>query len=237
LYLFVIQILELMQVQQQEARHILIPVDIKLTNSQLREASLSKRINKKMALSIGTGITIGGGISFDIPTPGAPSTVEILLVAGGGAGGGSGGGAGGLLYYGSETPKTPNGSARSVSASTVYTITIGGGGTSSGNGSNTSISGTGLSLTALGGTGSTVAGQTGGSGNGADRTNPSIIGFGTAGQGYNGGTGNSGNNSSGGGGGAGGLGGNSGANGKHLYHIPMTVDDMHGTDTLIVGEI
>jgi len=155
-----------------------------------------------------SGAVLGSGP----PTPGT-AFVEILLVAGGGAGGGSGGGAGGLLYYGSETPKTPNGSARIVSASTVYTITIGGGGTSSGNGSNTSISGTGLSLTALGGTGSTVAGQTGGSGNGADRINPSIIGFGTAGQGYNGGTGNSGNNSSGGGGGAGGLGGNSGANG------------------------
>lgn len=81
------------------------------------------------------------------------SSIEYLVVSGGGSGagygtqvGGGGGGAGGLLTGNS-----------SVSSSTTYTITIGSGGAGvatnlSGNyGSNSSISGTGLSISTIGG--------------------------------------------------------------------------------------
>lgn len=81
------------------------------------------------------------------------NSIEYLVVSGGGSGaghgtqvGGGGGGAGGLL-----TGNT------SVSGSIVYTVTVGAGGAGvatnlSGNyGSNTSISGTGLSVSTIGG--------------------------------------------------------------------------------------
>ena len=53
--------------------------------------------------------------------------VETLVIAGGGGGGENydgGGGAGGLLYYGAETPKTPNGAAFDLTVSKVYTATV-----------------------------------------------------------------------------------------------------------------
>lgn len=99
----------------------------------------------------------------ELPPEGA--LVDLLLVAGGGGGGstqsgdggGAGGGAGGLLYYGLETPKTPNGARVLLSYGTTYTVTIGAGGTggvTSGigtNGVNSAFSGTGISYTAIGG--------------------------------------------------------------------------------------
>jgi len=142
--------------------------------------------------------------------------VETLLVAGGGAGSGGGGGAGGLLYYGSETPKTPNGSALGLQTGVTYSITVGGGGTSSSNGSNSVMSGTNFTtLTAVGGGagGGGLNGGNGGSGGGAPRIIPTGIGLGTTGQGNNGGTGVDANNASGGGGGAGAVGGNAGGAG------------------------
>lgn len=68
---------------------------------------------------------------------GGPVMVRLLLIAGGGGGGwtgsgeggGAGGGAGGLLYYGTETPKTPNGGELTFSSGVTYTISIGAGGT------------------------------------------------------------------------------------------------------------
>ena len=89
----------------------------------------------------------------------ALTNVEILIVAGGGGGAsqGGGGGAGGLLYYGSETPKTANGSAQSLSAGT-YTITVGAGGSIgsaavAGSGGNSSVVGGSINFVALGGAG------------------------------------------------------------------------------------
>jgi len=90
-----------------------------------------------------------------------PITGRILMVAGGGGGGsnggeGGGGGAGGLLYYGTETPKTVNGSEQTFSPGTTYTITVGSGGRgadawtppNSANGTNSSLTGGSLSLSA-----------------------------------------------------------------------------------------
>ena len=63
-----------------------------------------------MAFIIGSGITIGTGISFIDGLPTAPPTVEYLVVAGGGGGGstpyngGSGGGGGSV-----SRPKRSNG--------------------------------------------------------------------------------------------------------------------------------
>ena len=56
--------------------------------------------------------------------------LEVLIVAGGGGGGADnagGGGAGGLLYYGTETPKTPNGGALTKSVGS-YNVVGGNGG-------------------------------------------------------------------------------------------------------------
>ena len=139
-------------------------------------------------------------------------SVETLVTAGGGSGGETydgGGGAGGLLYYGAETPKTPNGAAFDLTVSKVYTVTIGAGGVKIGNGSNTQFSGFNIStqLAIGGGHGQVAAGGSGGGrghGGGAG-------GAGTTGQGSNGGSGVycAPGYPSGGGGGAGGAGGNS----------------------------
>ena len=165
-------------------------------------------------------------------------TAEILIIAGGGGGGtgggeGGGGGAGGLLYYGSETPKTPTGSAITLASGQTYTATIGAGGTGTtsygangGNGTsggNSTFTGSGLSLTTAlgGGTGGNypdngsghghgVAGGSGGGGGGNSSAGGSqTAGAGTSGQGFAGGAGhNNGSNQfeGGGGGGAGGVG-------------------------------
>jgi hypothetical protein len=175
-------------------------------------------------------------------------TAEILVVAGGGAGGaGGGGGAGGLLYYGTESVTnrtTPNGIAQTLTRGTTYTVTIGAGGTVAGGGNlgsialqgaNTSVTGTSISMTAIGGgagatsvttygggaAGSGFKGANGGSGGGAGGNNvgdgfsiPGGAGTGTTTvdrQGYNGGNCPSVSNSpAGGGGGAGGAGGGGG---------------------------
>ena len=151
------------------------------------------------------------------PTTG-PQTIDYLVVAGGGSGAGygtavsgAGGGAGGLLS-----------SSVAITSGATYTIAIGAGGTGTGvglngignNGANSSISGTGISVTSIGGGGGGFFGQSagsGGSGGGTTgATGGGTPGTGTAGpprQGYNGalGTGNLGSNpcTGGGGGGAG----------------------------------
>lgn len=159
--------------------------------------------------------------NFVVPT-GFSTNVESLIVAGGGGGGlhsGGGGGAGGLLYYGAETPKTPNGSAIAVSAQT-YSIVVGAAGASSG-GNYQVVSGEGgdggdssaLGYTATGGGGGASGGNpaaagNGGSGGGGGRG--IAAGTGTAGQGNDGGfpnTGQSPNYPGGGGGGSAQVGG------------------------------
>lgn len=146
------------------------------------------------------------------------TSVEVLVVAGGGSGAftGSGGGAGGVLYN-ANFP---------VATSTSYTATVGAGGFGAplNNGSNGSNSVFG-SLTAIGGGGgvthgTTGAGSNGGSGGGASQAftagtfcNP---GLGVDGQGFMGGQTPIGVNDwpggSAGGGGAGGPGQRGGAN-------------------------
>jgi hypothetical protein len=149
-------------------------------------------------------------------------SVTYLAVAGGGGGGygaGGGGGAGGLLT-----------STFNASPATVYTVTVGAGGTApsssivAGNGSNSVISGSGITtITAIGGGGA----GSGANGNTGDSDNGASGGSGGGGGGYDGGTfrtggagtsgqGNTGGNGSGdgtyygagGGGGSGGAGSN-----------------------------
>ena len=180
--------------------------------------------------------------NFTAPTSQFPSTgnipvyppsVDTLVVAGGGTGGvisanrGSGGGAGGLIYITSFP----------VTAGTTYTVTVGAGGASSSgtvaaNGVNSSISGAGRTLTAIGGGSggygdSTNNGGIGGSGGGQwypgytgaasnqpVNTSDGITTYSTTGWGNAGGTSSSTQPYGSGGGGAGGAGGNwNGANG------------------------
>jgi hypothetical protein len=113
-------------------------------------------------MQIGSGITIGGGISVSVPPP--PPSVEYLVVAGGGGGGryGGGGGAGGLLYA----------TDSSLTLGITYTITVGNGGTvgqsaPGGQGGNSSISGSGFTtVTAIGGGGGAAGDMSGSAGNG-----------------------------------------------------------------------
>ncbi len=138
--------------------------------------------------------------------------VDYLIVAGGGGAGfdaGGGGGAGGVV----------SGSGYSLIANTIYTVTIGGGGTGStgvlaSSGSNTSFLAGGVGYTATGGgyggeglagSGTSIGGN-GGSGGGSAGDVPNTVysgGSGTFGQGYAGGSGfhTSGYNTGGGGGG------------------------------------
>lgn len=140
--------------------------------------------------------------------------VANYLVVGGGGGGGSGnynggnggGGAGGFLA-GNVT----------INRLSSFTVTVGNGGAVQYNGGNSSIIGTGVSITAIGGGagGPNVyggAGATGGSGGGSlGNGGGGNYGQGTAGQGNRGGAGDyvpaGGNVSGGGGGGAGAVGG------------------------------
>ena len=164
--------------------------------------------------------------------------LEVLIVAGGGGGGADnagGGGAGGLLYYGTETPKTPNGGALNKSVGS-YSVVVGnggsghtgpsdgsiGGGARSQNGGDSSVFG----YTAIGGgggvssdAGAGAAGNGGsGGGNSGNTENPNggssaSTSSGTSGQGFGGGQG-SGAGGGGGGGGAASAGSNgSGATG------------------------
>ena len=162
-------------------------------------------------------------VTFDV---GPSYDVSILIVAGGGGGGmhsGGGGGAGGLLYYGYESPKTPNGANVSITSGSVYTVVVGAGGAGSG-GPYTSVTGNGYDggtssfalLTATGGGGggsggNNVNGRSGGSGGGGGRSNPG--GSGTSGQGNSGGyLGNSNPSYPGGGGGGAAAAGTGGTN-------------------------
>lgn len=158
-----------------------------------------------------------------------PVSVDFLIVAGGGGGSynyGGGGGAGGLrTSYGS----TSGGGATaetslSLVSGTTYTITVGGGGTGTSTDGNdgvaSSIIGTGLSVSSIGGGGAasnngTQAGHDGGSGGGGSESpNPGGPGgSGTSGQGYAGGTGYYGGGAvaTGGGGGGASAAGSNGA--------------------------
>jgi hypothetical protein len=167
------------------------------------------------------------------------TSISVLLVAGGGGGGfdvAGGGGAGGLLYYGAETPKTPNGAAISVTPGNIHTIFVGAGGTGAtdlndpysseatgrgNNGGDTYLSlASGTTYTAIGGGGGnsrnrTIAAELGGSGGGGGYGNNSTprpsggagTGSGVTLQGYAGGKiVNGANNGGAGGGGAGAIG-------------------------------
>ena len=138
------------------------------------------------------GVGAGGGL--------APYDIQFLIVAGGGSGGGAtigsgGGGAGGFRAL----------TASEIPLSTNYTVTIGAGGAAqtsnaSGNqGNNSSIVGTGINQTSLGG-GFGGRGQQGGTeyndaadggsggGAGMGNNNNQSAGSGSSGQGNNGGT-------------------------------------------------
>jgi hypothetical protein len=163
------------------------------------------------------GNSANSASSNSITTDKAPYTATYLIVAGGGGGNGiassnvagGGGGAGGYLT-----------STVTFNANTVYTATVGAGGSSSGGlGTNSELSGTGMTtVTSIrgGGGGAGSNGGSGGSGGGAPAANFSP-GSGTSGQGNNGGTGSGtwggSATNSGGGGGAGAAGGSSGGAG------------------------
>ena len=186
----------------------------------------------------------------------APYNATYLIIAGGGAGGGAapnvnyggGGGAGGYRssYTGGSGGGSPSEAAVTLKGGANYTITVGGGGTAvlQSNGApgvDSSIIGTDVSVTSLGGGSGgfigTQAGQPGGSGGGGGiyyspvGINAKIKGSGTANQGYDGGTGQDYTNApdvaGGGGGGAGGTGGDgSGTTGGRTrvaaVEVPLT---------------
>ncbi len=190
-------------------------VTIKVTNSD-GTTSGTQNITVS-ALPTGGSISNAGGYrihtfnsSANFVAPGTLSA-EILIVAGGGGGGSSGGegggaGAGGLIYYGAETPKTPTGSAVSISSGT-YAVTVGAGGTGSPtyaprtntDGGNSSVGGLSLTTAVGGGSGGcypgngTGQGNSGGSGGGGGGNSSSggstAGGAGTSGQGFAGGNG------------------------------------------------
>jgi len=138
----------------------------------------------------------------------APYTISYLTVAGGGGGRtnlGGGGGAGGYLT-----------STTTINPLTVYTITVGAGGTQANSGTNSSI--TGLTASVGGGAGGIGVGVSGGSGGGGGYSTGSTSpgsnagGAGTSGQGNAGGSSQFNGPGSyadgGGGGGANAVGGN-----------------------------
>lgn len=175
---------------------------------------------------------------------------EVLIVAGGGGGAykanarAGAGGAGGLLYYGSETPKTPNGPALGLSTGVTYAIVVGAGGVrsepgvgdSQGTGSNSSFD----TYVAYGGGGggyndSPAVGWPGGSGGGGFGGGGG--GAGVSGQGNNGGPGLANVGAaypSGGGGGAGAAGsqGTSGRGGNGGNGLQYSIS---GTATYYAG--
>jgi len=161
-----------------------------------------------------------------------PLTVDILSIAGGGGssthdnqdGGGGAGGAGGVLYS----------SSQNLSAST-YSVNIGAGGGNRSNGVNTTFTGTGISLSAIGGgcggSYNTVNAGSGGSGGGQAGAMTTSLASGTPGQGNSGGYGGQGSPAygGGGGGGAGGAGGSTsndspgaGGSGTNTYSSWLT---------------
>ena len=141
-------------------------------------------------------------------------SVDYLVVAGGGGGGaeiGGGGGAGGYLASTGYT----------LTPSTTYTITVGGGGAAGinlsnyrgGNGTNSIFDSIFDTITATGGGGGGSRavgyrdGNSGGSGGGGGGDNLGSPGSGTSGQGNDGGRGKAATSPAGGGGGAGAVGG------------------------------
>lgn len=166
-------------------------------------------------------VNVGNG-SGNVPSN---YSVDYLVIAGGGGGGGSdrsgGAGAGGYRNsYGSETSGGGGSSetALTFDHTTVYTITVGAGGSADSDGSDSSISGSGIStVTSTGGgkgaDANNAPGASGGSGGGGG-INGAAAGSGTSGQGYAGGAGAAGatNASSGGGGGGAGAVGGTGGN-------------------------
>lgn len=177
------------------------------TGNLTSNTTYSITCNPTTATTIRTFTSSG---TFTPPT--GVTSVEYLVVAGGGAGGswggawsGGGGGAGGM-WIGSV----------GVTAGTPYAITVGGGGTpvanaDGGNGGNTVFQGVATVFGGGGGSGGDHAGVAGGSGGGGLANNGSFPGgAGTAPQGNAGGSGAGYVNNvyvGGGGGGAGGAGG------------------------------
>jgi hypothetical protein len=172
--------------------------------------------------------TVDDDVTDEVPQT---YSVDFLVIAGGGGGGGdgntTGGGAGGAGGYrnsfGSETSGGGGSSESSLTfdGGTVYTISVGSGGTGrtsrtndGSNGGDSSISGSGITtITSTGGGRGAYQngiGTVGGSG-GGNTYSTSTPASGTANQGFSGGTAaQSGgqDNGGGGGGGAGGVGGN-----------------------------
>ena len=154
-----------------------------------------------------------------------PYSADFLVIAGGGGGGGSysgGGGAGGYRNsYASETSGGGGSTESDITLTTgaTYTITVGDGGAAGSGGGNagsdggvSSIIGTGVSITTVGGGGggtgpSGPGGRTGGSGGGGGSSSGTGGGYpggaGTTNQGFAGGNGSSSGTGYGGGGGGG----------------------------------
>jgi hypothetical protein len=147
-----------------------------------------------------------------------PTSVDYLVVAGGGAGGynlGGGGGAGGLrstVTASGGTPGTPETALSMAPGSYTVTVGAGGAGTASASALTDGSNSVFATITSTGGGGGAIEsgnGRAGGSGGGGSRA-PGTAGAGTTSQGRAGGIGtDTGGNSAGGGGGAGAVGGNS----------------------------
>jgi hypothetical protein len=162
--------------------------------------------------------------------------ISYAVIAGGGGGGsgnnaGGGGGAGGALV-----------STSGLTKGVVYTVTVGGGGSGSPaaggfDGVASSITGTGVSISAVGGGGAgssnNIAGRSGGSGGGGgaqDTGSPSAGGSGTPGQGFAGITGIGPGTTDGGGGGGGAGGTGSASNGG-----PGITTTLTGSSIVLAG--
>lgn len=175
-------------------------------NGDSPDSSASNSVVYDLILTIDWLVVAGGG------SGGSGQTVSSNRAAGGGGGGGlrsstSGTGGGGSLE-----------SAKSVSAGTNYTVTVGAGGSAGGAGSNGSNGNTSTfdNITAQGGGGGAggggpKTGNSAGTGGGGSQGNGG--GSGTANQGFGGG-GSSGGNQAGGGGGAGSVGAQDAAGGS-----------------------
>lgn len=198
-------------------------------------------------------INVGTGTTNILPS----YSVDYLVVAGGGAGGASdrsgGGGAGGLKASYSTDPS--GGASSSLSAltfnpGTVYTVTVGAGGTAGSNpgasGSDSSLAGSDITtVSCLGGGGGNYfgVGADGGCGGGGGIYS-NAGGSGTTGQGFGGGTADgsgAGNNAGGGGGGGtGAVGGNSsggGVSGAGGVGTTSTIISTAQATSASVGEV
>ena len=158
-----------------------------------------------------------GFLTTSIISQTVPATYLVLAGGGGGGGPGNAGGGGGAGGYLAATTSLTKGQ--------VYTVTVGGGGaggvsTVGNDGNGSSITGTGVSISSVGGggggSGNSYAGRSGGSGGGGgaqDTGTPAAGGAGTPGQGYAGITGIGPGTIDGGGGGGGAGGTGSASNG------------------------